>query len=63
MGRKLLIELTPESLLQTIKRASDNILNVSQVGNEKAHHKIWAIVQTALFPDTVKSYSQENVKY
>jgi len=32
-------------------------LNVSQVGNEKTDHNIWAIVQTALF-HTVKSYSQ-----
>jgi len=36
-----------------------DILNVSQVGDEKADHNIWYIVQTALFPDTVKSYSQE----
>ena len=40
-----------------------NTLNISQVGDEKADHNILAIVQTAFFPDTVKSYSQENVKY
>jgi len=26
------------------------VIYVSHVGNEKAHHKIWAIVQTALVP-------------
>ena len=39
-----------------------DILNISQVGDEKADHNILAIVQTALFPDAVKSYSEVNVK-
>jgi hypothetical protein len=38
-------------------------LNVSQVGDEKANHNILDIVQTALLPNTVKSYFQVNVKY
>jgi hypothetical protein len=41
---------------------SGTILNISQVGDEKADHNILAIVQTALFPDAVKSYSEVNVK-
>mgnify|MGYP005653088379 CR=1 FL=1 len=37
-------------------------LNLFQVGDEKADHKIWAIAQPALL-HTGKSYSQGNVKY
>jgi hypothetical protein len=41
---------------------SGNNLNIYQVGDEKAHHNILGIVQTALFPNTVKSYFQGNAK-
>ena len=40
------------------KQSYGAILNLLQVFQKKAHHQILGIVETALFPDTAKSYSQ-----
>jgi hypothetical protein len=45
-----------------VTAAPPDYLNLSQFGDEKADHKIWAIVQTALFAETVKRYPQRKVK-
>ena len=49
--------LNGPSFLFLTYAAIPDIRHLSHVGNEKVDHNIWAIVQTALFPDTV-SYSQ-----